>query len=784
MKKILLLFCLILVGRAADMKGCSWYDPEWDYYNLFMQEIIDDPQYYPFLLTYNAGFYYTNKKPVLKNENIEQWQEYFNISYEDAYYLVFKSSQEDITQLLNGKPVTDPKLNFITPSFVSRYKQAFSYLEYAKMLEPYMMISGTTDSWYYYKNEQTADLLEYEKIVSELKQRWRKSKEKELKLRYGYQLVRFAHYNRNYEEAIIFFREYVASLNYKPAMYYHALSQKAGAERGLGNIDEANYEFLQVFVNSRNLKESAFTSIKLSENTDWDALLERAETEKEINDAYLFLGYQSFTNPINEIEKIIATSPDAIQAKVLMVRAINGIERNVLPDYYRSSSSEREGEDKRYPIINESHQLFFDKILSLINKMTRNPEVKDKNFWYLSGTYLLFLKKDFAMAKSYLAQVEETNQKYISQKKQLRAYLDISEKKRITPELEVEFYEKYGYIFATKDSSYYWDYKTNYEYSTKCFIRDLLANRYFLQGDYAKSFLLNHPLSEIEENADLMLITALENFYLKPDKNIFEQYLVEKSTSGKTNIEGYFGYIRGIVYLAEGDLKNALKAFEKMDPNDRRILISKNVFGVNIAECFECPEEQMMETAYTDDFPFIEDKMTFIELVETLIRLEETGNSKKAIAPEANYLLGNFFYNITRMGYYRHLTRFGSWNYYRSKYDVAEKPDLYDNIYFKYYPSYYPNHPFLSEKYLSKGLLQAKNNELKARIVFALSKWELENYNDEGNIYSPWYISADNILISNRKYFKELLKYKSTEYFRKVESSCKYFTYYTSHMLQ
>src|SRR5699024_362093 len=101
------------------------------------------------------------------------------------------------------------------------------------------------------------------------------------------QLVRFAHYNRNYKEAIEFFDDYVAPLKYKPIIYYYALDQKAGAERGLGNHDQANIDFLKVFTHTKNKKKETYESIKLDEHADLKALLSQANTTKSRNDIYL-----------------------------------------------------------------------------------------------------------------------------------------------------------------------------------------------------------------------------------------------------------------------------------------------------------------------------------------------------------------------------------------------------------------------------------------------------------------------------------------------------------------
>lgn len=152
----------IMILRAS---ACVFYDPDYEYYNLFMQELIDDPQYFPFLLTFDSRYYKTNLQPELtKNENIEEWEDYLGLSYENTLYLVFKASMEDVNALIEGKKASDEKLYFITPGFVKKHKAALRYLAYAKYLEPYMKITQSEDSWYYSEVEvpYTADQLDYD----------------------------------------------------------------------------------------------------------------------------------------------------------------------------------------------------------------------------------------------------------------------------------------------------------------------------------------------------------------------------------------------------------------------------------------------------------------------------------------------------------------------------------------------------------------------------------------------------------------------------------------------
>ena len=145
MHKKLLLVAVMLTAFWGKSFACD--DIDWYYYNLFSQEIMNDPRYKPFLLTYDTK-YYTND--TLRNGNIEEWQRYLGLSYEDTKYLVFNSSRDDLQNLTKGKAAADKKLAFATSDFVKKHKQALLYLAYVKSLEPYMRIIPDTDLDVYY----------------------------------------------------------------------------------------------------------------------------------------------------------------------------------------------------------------------------------------------------------------------------------------------------------------------------------------------------------------------------------------------------------------------------------------------------------------------------------------------------------------------------------------------------------------------------------------------------------------------------------------------------------
>jgi hypothetical protein len=98
--------------------------------------------------------------------------------------------------------------------------------------------------------------------------------------------------------------------------------------------------------------------------------------------------------------------------------------------------------------------------------------------------------------------------------------------------------------------------------------------------------------------------------------------------------------------------------------------------------------------------------------------------------------------------------------YYRTVFGV------YKNNYWRH--SYMENYDYIGEIYHQKAYKKATDDELKARIVFALSKTEQARFYDGAHhIKYSW---EDDPLITNRKYFKELMKYEQTDYFKEVQT--------------
>ena len=747
MRKKLLLVAVMLTALWGKSFACGWDEGDWYYYNLFNQEIMSDERYRPFLLVYGSR-YYTND--TLRNGNVEEWRQYLGLSYDDTQYLVFKASRADLQDLSKGKAAKDENLSFANADFMKRHKQALLYLAYAKYLEPYMrIIPGETEDYYWDlpEYEHNAGDLDYEKVKTVLTKSWNAESDNELKLRYGYQLVRLAHYTRRFQEAVQLFDQYVEPLKMHTEMYYYALGQKAGALRGMGETVKANREFIRVFANSYDLKTMAYTSLTMGweNDIDFNSFVAGAADNNERNDIFFMMGYSDFNNPVNEIEKIVVTDPDAIQAKVLMVRAVNMIERRMLSS---QPNWQDESNISRYPYLSPTDtdtRAFFNQALRVSD--SQRDKASDKNFWNLASSYLHFLNKDFDLASRCLGNVKSTDADYIDMVNHLTAYIDICRQPKIDADAERYLFDNYADLI-TGEANY------NYNYAYNTFVGLVLSNRYAMQGEKAKSYLTLHHIVQVTDEPTEALVDDIQTFLNKKKKTPLEDYIAQNSTIDIANPNNYLSYVKGVLRLTDGDFKTAKNLFEKQT----RLQVSSRIFGHNVEVYYSGDEEYIMRSDYIDHFPFIHDNMSELDVTNALIQLQKLGDKKGDDAAMANYLIANFFYNVSRTGYFRHYLRFDSDNAFS---------------YWKFGPDAkaYRNTLELSNAYLEKAKKMATDRELLAHIIFAQAKNAQQLMEENTSYWSYHMVVAD-------EQFNEFDKYAGTVYHGVVSSNCMYYRDY------
>lgn len=861
-------------------KACAEYYPEDNYFSLFTQSIIKDKTYLPFLFSWGSGFYSDGVKRMVPDENIAAWRKYFGnrLDYRETEHLVNHMPLAELQAYKNGSG-QNAVLNKL--GSYRTVAEGIDYLLEAKYLEPYMKINfaDSENSFYEEPGEtnKNASNLEYDETLANLTSLYNAAQNREIKQRYGYQIVRFHHYTRNYEQAISAFSKYVEPLGKNTVPYFLALDQMAGAQRGLAMNREANWNFFRVFMNAPSRKESAFVSMKISDSAAFDNILKKTSTPEEKNMAYFLLGYSDFTNPIPNMEKMYEIDPKSEILKVMAARTVHILEISYLRAQLVSDTGKTE-EPKADNSVKKSatakSEGFWDQVVGFFQNLfgnkktapaearpepdasdedlTENPnripvfssgfigdeassdflddfsaftektkKASDDEFWQITDAYVKFLQKDYDKSTEVLSGIQTSNPEYQEQITRMKMLNRITSQPKIDAAFESQIQKEYPDLFAEKEK----DSASKYDYfeepTTADFIRDVLANRYFLQNEDGKSFLMSNSFSDLQYYPDVTLTRKVEEFINKPNKTPLEQNIIMQNVDVK-NHAAFANVIYGDQEMRNGNFDKAKSyyanatgfeglpryewTFEQESVQKNKVSqpeglydgfnnISPLVFGHNVWESFASSADQsMVAEPFAQEYPFLTKKMDKLQLAGALAELKKQNTAK------SNQLIGNVLYNTSSLGYFRELFIMDIDNSPWEKNDIQRNDQPKFQYYYKSYtwqPAVRPDNFDVALGFYQNALKKSTDREQKARILFQMAsveqgkyyQWEKTQNFDENYDDPQWEAKWDEYKqklgehknSAYRTYFAQIKnQFADTQTSQQLKGSCSYYSYFLS----
>ena len=747
----------------SSVNGCGWsYSEDEIYYNLFDQLLLKEEGLKPFLLTGEPGFFQTGTN--LSDENIDAWMAFIgndrklrNLDKQAISELVYHTPLKE----LNTENIFSGSTCAIMNS-TKTGKQIINYLQYAKTLEPYAQ-----------ERIQFPSTDEYKRLLEEGMQLWKSCNYKELKLRYGYQLVRLAHYSGENEEALELFDKYVEPVKQKHIIYYYALEQKGGVLYNLGKKAEANYLFCQVFDHSDCRKEVAYNSIKIQGEIDWNNTYKLCKTNKEKAVLYAMRGYNTFSNEMEEVNNILQVCPDSPYLKLLAIRYMNKLERSILNILYNMDDTHT------FMKIPDEIKKCYTENKELINVIIKNPKVNEKDFWSAYLAHMAFLFKDYTLCESLLNGIRTSNANLLKQISRTRFGLYLTTLKKLGAKEEKSIEE---YMI-----------KENID---KDFVREIVAHLYKQQGEYGKAYLVHNKISNLEQNPDITIINSLIKEY---EANGTLSTCADSTSITKDDITTLYE-LKGTYYLRMGDLSESIKWYDKVPDNyinfnlkydwetDEYIAISSTeyngysgisplIFSNGFKRWYNIPaEKELTDVVYRQkEFSFLNKYHNKKTLVQSLLRLKNMEKEKNETGMCAAYLLANYYFNISARGYFRNIPFYFANNGFSSTHfgeSVSENevPDFENEYNYKgfYYSVLLTNDAFKALSYYEHVARYSSNPELKARALFMASACAQDLYGgNDGDYTTP------------EDYYSEIArKYSNTGFFNEAKNECKYFDYY------
>lgn len=789
-KHILLALALAAYPFQSTVYGCVDYDPDSDYFNLFDQLLLKEKGLHPYLLTLNYnGTYYSNEE--VPDENLHAWIEFLKKNK-----LMQRLSEEEFREFVYSTPQNcyyQPNHKYTAMLNKSEVgNEVLAYFQYAKETEPYAQLSNDGEYWNPRRAKSPSEA-NYAVLRDKAINLYKTCRHDELKLRYGYQLVRLAHYMRDKDkEAIAMFNLYVKPLKQEHYIYYAALEQVAGALYNIGNLANANYLYCQVFDHSDNRKEAAYNSFKIQDEVSWEATLALCKTPRTQAALYAIRGHNTFSNEMEEVDNILRVCPDSPYMRLLAIRYINKVERAVLDKYH----------NEKRPLLQPSPELLeeFGQTKGIIRKIMENPKAGNRDFWMVYLAHLSFLCRGYQQAENILNALQTSDPALLKQASRTRFCLYLTQ---LTGIGEQEEKKIDGYM---KESDADVD-----------FIKEIVGHLYKQQGDYGKSFGTHYAISYLQANPDQLIINSLIGDNEKKNNQEALNQLYE---------------LKGTYFLRVGNYKEAINWYARvpdsyctMDSiydNESEMTvplrpdqfngysgISPLLFSNGFKRLFSVPAaSQLTDKLYTQ-YNYLNKYQNKATLTQALIELENESRSNNDKGHRAAYLLANYYYNISPHGYYRNIPLYSSTNYYYSYYD-GYKPNLdYRDITFPDFSKDYNYKNFwdvtLVLNYMKRALElyqrvadNTQDRELKARALFMASSCVMDLYapnwyyvatytdKDSDNLPS-WYIN-EKLDASHHEevnvYFRKLATdFNDTQFYREAVRECKYFEYYVRNEL-
>ncbi len=334
---------------------------------------------------------------------------------------VLKYSYKQLSNLYyhieKKQPLTLPdsvKQNSFTKWFLqSKDLEALGYLMFAKQVEPFVI--GDEDQW----EERTRDEVKMKRLIKNGIQLWTASKNEFIKLRYGYQVTRLAHYSEQYKECISYYDTYIKPNQTNSVLQELSLALNAGAMYKLGNNEEAAYHFSQLCATNAIKRKSNYLSFIFSTKDEEgikhvikEDVLKFCKTNREKANVIAVYAFNSLANNLPELKEMYQLDPTSPLLELLSIREVNKLEEKYLHPSIQQLKGKKimyswslfgwDVEKPNYDSLYAASEQQAKEMMAFCHTVAGNDAVKNKGLFEVAAAYIAYMSKDLKQANSYL----------------------------------------------------------------------------------------------------------------------------------------------------------------------------------------------------------------------------------------------------------------------------------------------------------------------------------------------------------------------------------------------
>lgn len=754
----LISFFAVFFGNVIYTLSCGPDPDPYDYYISFFSPLTKGGGYEPFYYTSMSQFY-ADPTPSEETANVADWQNYTGskVTEKDIRECIYTYTAEQLSAIATGNnslPDSVKQNSFAQFLLKDKNQEAAQYLSFAKTCEPAVI---NADPWSVPERNNIL-LGNLYKTGEEL---LNKAKDKDIRDRYAFQLIRLKHYRKDYHDAITAFDHFFEGKELSSLVYFKALALKAGALLRLKDSVQSAYIFSRVFEKAPSLRISCFTSLMWC-NTTRKQVYPLCKDNHEKAMVAAVYGFANSEPDVDALRQVYALDPASPALNILLAREINKMESDYLsptleeaqPGYvsYRSSSAE-----EKKALITRTNAL-----QTVVDSLVSKGQLKDMDLWRVSSAYISYIRRDYPAAQAKLAEVKTKDPAVKDQWEIVRLLVNINQQKVIDNAFESSLLASLKWLDSKtpqNPKTNEWWTGTDKSYIFRKTYRNLLfavlAPRYHQQGDQVKEVLVRGRCDSLYMNgwgvsgqtaigqvtddmksADLL---KLNDFLHQPTKTPYETYLA-----------GFFpkslnmNKVIGESYMRVHDFANARDWFKKVPAAVQAV--SYQVF-----------REQLQDFGEDTARAGFNKPITQQQFCERMVQLEE----KMKTAPVPSNVYYEYASGLFSISYYGKTWYFvkdyrPSTLWYESKCDK----DPFEKQYFGCYNA---------ESYYLKAAQASTDREYRARCAFMAARCSQKHTAE--NTDHDKYVTA---LIRNR-YFP-LLKdnFGQTKFYQQVYNQCSY----------
>ncbi len=709
--------------------------------------------YAPYLMGYQVieNYYAMNRREPQENDNIGEWRGRFCdiTDSADVSLMLFDTDVEELADLREAASRKGRDVDYLLKDNTfaqvlqqNRCIETIDYLIFAKTCEPFC-VKG--DKWSAAK-PLNADM---SGLIARGSTEFRRTKSPFLRMRYFYQMLRLAHYAKDYEQVLRIWEEFLPKIpRTQTIINYWALAHKAGALRALGRRAEAAYLFAVVFRYCPSKRRQAFESFDIKTEKEWQDCLAFCKNPQER--AALFAIRASYNNAraLDDMYELYKLDPKNEHLDMLLIRETLRLEKIVLSNDFRRGRLDRATVQKTLD--------YMARLRQFVGTVANQGLVTKPSLWRTTEGYLALLGGDVRGSLATLYKAEK-----------------LTPANDILMLEQIENYTLAARIIGLQSSdvqvdSVLTDLRNANAYASDEDFEKLLYEKlgtiYRQRGENGAAFLCEYSIGEMEKNPNLALLDDLIALARKPNKTLFERELTTRGDS--MTIEPDIWDLKGRFHLSHFQFEAAAEAFGHIiDPRKQSKQYSP--FSDHIKDCVNCVRS---------DTVGLMNRQTF---TRTMLDLEFSSKAALDKAAPYYYKLGLGYYNMTYFGNSSGLAdayRSGkSWehiNQGKNVFTVKNNPfgnmELLDcSIALSYF-----------EK--ARQLWWNSDREMSAKAAFWAAKCQqnlffisVENRYRTGSRLAP------DLPPPYKSYF-ELLKnnYGDTKFFGQARTECKYFDFY------